>query len=71
MNFGIIKNTYAKSLIDSYINESKGGNKKKYKELEIHDDLVFHFIYICVGISAFNIQYRKCGVKHYFIGGFS
>jgi hypothetical protein len=32
MNFGIIKNTYAKSLIDSYINESKGGNKKKYKE---------------------------------------
>ena len=36
--------------------------KKKYEELEIYDDLVFHFIYICVGISAFNIQYRKCGV---------
>jgi len=32
MNFGIIKNTYAKFLIDSYINESKEGNKKKYKE---------------------------------------
>ena len=32
MNFGTIKNIYAKFLIDSYINESKSENKKKYKE---------------------------------------
>jgi hypothetical protein len=32
MNFGKIKNIYAKFLIDSYINESKSENKKKYKE---------------------------------------
>lgn len=32
MNFGTIKNIYAKFLIDSYINESKANNKKKYKE---------------------------------------
>jgi len=31
MNFGIIKNTYAKFLIDSYLNESKKENKKKYR----------------------------------------
>lgn len=32
MNFGTIKDIYTKSLIDSYVNESKSDNKKKYKE---------------------------------------
>jgi hypothetical protein len=32
MNFGAVKDIYTKFLIDSYINESKLQNKKKYKE---------------------------------------
>lgn len=36
--------------------------KNKYEELEFPDNLVFHFIYLCIHFEAFDIQYRSCGV---------
>ena len=42
--------------------ESEEEFKKKYKELEYNDNLVFHFIYVCSHFDAFNIQHRSCGV---------
>ena len=42
--------------------ESEEEFKKKYKELEYKDNLVFHFIYLCSHFEAFDIQYRSCGV---------
>lgn len=42
--------------------ESEEEFKKKYKELEYNDNLMFHFIYVCSHFDAFNIQHRSCGV---------
>ena len=42
--------------------ESEEEFKKKYKEFEYKDNLVFHFIYVCSHFDAFNIQHRNCGV---------
>ena len=36
--------------------------KKKYEELEMEDNLIFHFIYVCAGINVFDIQYRNSAV---------
>lgn len=36
--------------------------KKKYKELDLKDNLIFHFIYVCAGINVFDIQYRNSAV---------
>lgn len=36
--------------------------KRKYEELELEDNLIFHFIYICAGINVFDIQYRNSAV---------
>ena len=42
--------------------ESEEEFKKKFEELEIPENLVFHFIYVCSHFEAFDIQYRSCGV---------
>jgi len=42
--------------------ESEEEFNKKYEELEIPENLVFHFLYVCSHFDAFNIQYRSCGV---------
>jgi len=42
--------------------ESEEEFKKKYEELEIPENLVFHFIYVCSHFEAFDIQHRSCGV---------
>jgi len=42
--------------------ESEEEFNKKYEELKIPENLVFHFLYVCSHFDAFNIQYRSCGV---------
>jgi hypothetical protein len=42
--------------------ESNEEFKKKYEELKLHDNLIFHFIYVCAGINVFDIQYRNSAV---------
>jgi len=42
--------------------ESEEEFKKKFEELKIPENLVFHFLYVCSHFDAFNIQYRSCGV---------
>ena len=34
--------------------------KKKLDEFEIEDDLVFHFMYVCAGVYAISMSYRRC-----------
>jgi hypothetical protein len=51
-----------KSLEELLELESEEEFKKKYKELECNDNLVFNFIYVCSHFDAFNIQHRSCGV---------
>jgi hypothetical protein len=34
--------------------------KKKLDEFEIEDDLVFHFMYVCAGVYATSMSYRRC-----------
>lgn len=36
--------------------------KKKYEELKLEDNLIFHFIYVCAGMNVFDIQYRNSAV---------
>jgi len=42
--------------------ESEEEFNKKYEELKIPENLVFHFLYVCSHFDAFNIQHRSCGV---------
>ena len=42
--------------------ENEDQFKKKYEELELDDNLIFHFIYVCAGINVFDIQYRNSSV---------
>ena len=42
--------------------ESEQEFKKKYEELELGDNLIFHFIYVCAGMNVFDIQYRNSAV---------
>jgi len=47
-------------LEDLYDLESEEEFKKKCDEFEIEDDLVFNFIYVCAGVYATNMSYRRC-----------
>jgi len=42
--------------------ENEDEFKKKYEELELYEELIFHFIYVCAGINVFNIQFRTSAV---------
>lgn len=47
-------------LEELYDLESEEEFKKKCDEFEIEDDLVFNFVYVCAGIYATNMSYRRC-----------
>lgn len=47
-------------LEELYDLESEEEFKKKCDEFEIEDDLVFNFIYVCAGVYATNMSYRRC-----------
>ena len=42
--------------------ESEEEFKKKFEELKIQENLVFHFLYVCSHFDSYNIQHRSCGV---------
>lgn len=48
---------YLEELLDL---ENEAEFKKKCDEFEIEDDLVFHFMYVCAGVYATNMSYRRC-----------
>lgn len=48
---------YLEELLDL---ENEVEFKKKCDEFEIEDDLVFHFMYVCAGVYATNMSYRRC-----------
>ena len=47
-------------LEELYDLESEEEFKKKCDEFEIEDGLVFNFIYVCAGVYATNMSYRRC-----------
>ena len=47
-------------LEELYDLESEEEFKKKCDEFEIEDDLVFNFVYVCAGVYATNMNYRRC-----------
>ena len=47
-------------LEDLYDLESEEEFKKKCDEFEIEDDLVFNFVYVCAGVYATSMSYRRC-----------
>lgn len=47
-------------LEELYDLESEEEFKKKCDEFEIEDDLVFNFVYVCAGVYATNMSYRRC-----------
>ena len=47
-------------LEDLYDLESEEEFKKKCDEFEIEDGLVFNFVYVCAGVYATNMSYRRC-----------
>lgn len=47
-------------LEELYDLESEEEFKKKLDEFEIEDDLVFNFMYVCAGVYATSMSYRRC-----------
>lgn len=47
-------------LEELYDLESEEEFKKKCDEFEIEDDLVFNFVYVCAGVYATSMSYRRC-----------
>lgn len=47
-------------LEELYDLESEEEFKKKCDEFEIKDDLVFNFVYVCAGVYATSMSYRRC-----------
>ena len=49
-----------KYLEELYDLENAEEFKKKCDEFEIEDNLVFNFMYVCAGVYATSMSYRKC-----------
>lgn len=47
-------------LEELYDLDSEEEFKKKCDEFEIEDGLVFNFVYVCAGVYATNMSYRRC-----------
>lgn len=47
-------------LEELYDLESEEEFKKKCDEFEIEDSLVFNFVYVCAGVYATSMSYRRC-----------
>lgn len=47
-------------LEELYDLESEEEFKKKCDEFEIEDGLVFNFVYVCAGVYATSMSYRRC-----------